>query len=74
VEQNIKINKKREIKKLFQEEKNQAILLNKFRDFQLNWSKQKSELKNDYQIIQQKWSNWMKKQTSNLKEVTVKFS
>jgi hypothetical protein len=71
------------MEKLSQEEKDLAILSEKGRLYcptsltNTKWSymdqlglKLNQKLQREYQIAQKKWSNFMKKQTSNLKEIT----
>jgi hypothetical protein len=82
VKKNIKINPRKEMEKLSQEEKNLVILSDKGRLYcptslmNTKWSytdqlglKMNQKLQKEYQIAQKKWSNYMKKQTSNLKEI-----
>jgi hypothetical protein len=41
--------------------------------YKSNRIKTKSKTPEDYQITQQKWSNYLKKQTSNLKKITTTY-
>jgi hypothetical protein len=83
VNQNVKINPRKEMEKLSQEEKNLAILSEKGKLYcptslmDTEWSytdqlslKPNQKFQKEYQIAQKKWSNYMKKQTLNLKELT----
>jgi hypothetical protein len=82
-QQNTRINPKKEMQKLLQEEKDLAILSEKGKLYcptdlkNTKWSytdqiglKLNQQLQKECQIAQQKWSNFMKKQTSNPKEIT----
>jgi hypothetical protein len=82
VNQNVNINPRKEMEKLTQKEKNLGILSEKGRLYCptsltiSKWSymeqlglKLNQKLQKEYQIAQKKWSNYMKKQTSNLKEI-----
>jgi hypothetical protein len=83
VNQNVRINLRKEMEKLSQEEKNLAILSEKGRLYSptsltnTKWSftdqlglKLNQKLQKYCQIAQKKKLNFMKKQTSNLKEIT----
>jgi hypothetical protein len=86
VSQNVRINPRKEMEKLSLEEKNLVILSEKGRLYcptsltNTKWSytdqlglKMNQKLQKEYQIAQKKWSNYMKKQTSNLKEITANY-
>jgi hypothetical protein len=86
INQNVKINPRKEIKKLSQEEKNLAILSENGKLYcptsltNSKWSftdqlglKLNQKIQKYCRIAQKKWSNFMKKQTSNLKEMTAAY-
>jgi hypothetical protein len=86
VKQNIKINPRKEMEKLSQEEKNLVILSENGKLYcptnlrNSKWSftdqlglKLNQKIQNYCRIAQKKWSNFMKKQTSNLKEMTAVY-